>query len=414
MRKGRVVITGMGTVNPLGNSVPETWNGLMEKRSGIQKITKFDTESLSVKIAGEVNNLDYTQYYSGDMLKKAKRMDSFTHYAVAAMAEAAQQSGLDSVENKERIGVTLGSGIGGLKVQHDNSTAMSQKGPRRVSPFYIPMSIGNMASGIISMLYGLRGPNFSLQTACATANHSIATGAMLIKQDMADVVVTGGSEGAMLDISIAGFGNMRALSTRNEDPQTASRPYDSNRDGFVLSEGAAVLILEDYDHAVKRGAPILAEVLACGMSGDAYDFVQPDPEGKGALQAMKEALRLARINPENLDYINTHGTSTPIGDVAEAQGVAKLLGSAIDDCHVGSTKSYHGHLLGATSGLEAVITTLAVQKGIIPANINIFDRDPQLPPILLPTEIIEKPIKAALSNSFGFGGHNSSLILGKI
>ncbi|WP_028975105.1 beta-ketoacyl-ACP synthase II [Spirochaeta cellobiosiphila] len=414
MSKKRVVITGMGTVNPLGNNVAQTWQTILNKQSGITNITKFDTENLSVKIAGEVKDFDYTQYFEGDMLKKAKRMDSFCHYAVAAMAEAAEQSGIETVPNKERIGVTLGSGIGGLQVQHDNSTAMAMKGPRRVSPFYIPMSIGNMAAGVVSILYGLKGPNFSLQTACATANHSIATGTMLIQNDMADMIVAGGSEGALLDISIAGFGNMRALSTRNEDPLTASRPYDTDRDGFVLSEGAAVLILEDYEHAVKRNAPIIAEVLSCGMSGDAYDFVQPDPEGKGAFIAMREAMRLAQLNPEDLGYINTHGTSTPLGDIAEAEGVAKLLGSAVDKCYVGSTKSYHGHLLGATSGVEAVITSLAIQNGIIPANINIFNRDPKLPPILLPQDIIEKPIKAALSNSFGFGGHNSSLILGKV
>jgi 3-oxoacyl-[acyl-carrier-protein] synthase II len=276
------------------------------------------------------------------------------------------------------------------------------------------MSIGNMAAGVISMMYGLRGPNIALQTACASANHSIAMAQLIIRSNMADVMVAGGAEGAVAQLSIAGFANMHALSTRNDSPETASRPYDVDRDGFVLSEGAAILMLEEYEHARRRGAHILAEVLACGMSGDAYDFVAPDPEGHGAAFSMQMALEQAELNASDIDYINTHGTSTPVGDVAEANGIYSLIRNSTEKTHVGSTKSYHGHVLGATAGVEAIITIHALRDGIVPANRNLFKRDPELPPIQLPAEHIEKPIKVALSNSFGFGGHNSSLILAKI
>ncbi len=414
MQERRVVITGMGTVNPVGNSVKESWETVLSGRSGIRRIERFDASHLACQIAGDVQNFDYTQYFEGDMRKKAKRMDRFCHYAAAAMQEAAEQARLSQIEDLRRVGIAVGSGIGGLTVQHNNSVGLLAKGPRSVSPFYIPMAIGNMASGVLSMMYGLRGPNLSLQTACATANHSIATAQMIIKNGMADVMVAGGAEGTLMELAITAFGNMQALSTRNDSPETASRPYDQDRDGFVLSEGAGILILEDLEHAERRGADILCEVRSCGMSGDAYDFVAPDPDGKGAAYAMQMALDLAELNASDLGYINTHGTSTPVGDIAELNGIYELIKESPEQTHVGSTKSYHGHLLGATAAVEAILTVQALREGRIPANINIFTPDPELPPVQLPTEVVEKPIKAALSNSFGFGGHNSSLVLSQL
>ncbi len=412
MKNRRVVVTGMGTVNPLGNSVHETWEAVLRKDSGIGPISRFDSSHLSTQMAGEVKDFDYRDYFSEDMLKQAKRMDLFCHYAAAAAREAAEQAKLSELDKRNRLGVAVGSGIGGLNVQHENSAALAQKGPRRVSPFYIPMSIGNMAGGILSILYGATGPNISPQTACATANHAMAMAMMIIQSGMADVMIAGGAEGSVNELAVAAFGNMRAISKRNDSPKTASRPYDAERDGFVLSEGAGILVLEDYEHAVARGADILAEVLSCGMSGDAFDFVAPDPEGKGAYLSMDMALRQAGIDASKIDYINTHGTSTPVGDIAELKGVHRLLGGG--RCPVSSTKSYHGHLLGATAGLEAIITIEAMKNGIVPANLNLFTPDPQLPPIELSTEHVEKEIHFALSNSFGFGGHNSSLLLRRV
>ncbi len=414
MQQRRVVITGMGTVNPLGNSVAESWRSVLDGKSAVRPITRFDASGLATRIAGDVQDFDYSAFFEGDIAKKAKRMDSFCHYAVAATKEAADQAGLSGIEDRRRIGVSMGSGIGGLNVQYDNAVALATKGSRRVSPFYIPMAIGNMAAGTVSIMYELRGPNISLQTACATANHSIAMAQMIIRNSMADIMVAGGAEGTLNELAIAAFANMRALSTRNDSPETASRPYDRDRDGFVLSEGAAVLILEEYEHAKRRGAPILAEVRACGMSGDAYDFVAPDPEGRGAAYSMQMALQQAELNPEQIGYINTHGTSTPVGDLAEINGIHALIRNSIEATHVGSTKSYHGHVLGATAGVEAILTVQVLREGIIPANINLFNPDPGLPPIQLPTEIVEKRVDAALSNSFGFGGHNSSLILTRV
>ncbi len=414
MHERRVVITGIGTVNPLGNTVEETWQSILKGRSGIGPITRFDASHLPTRIAGEVRDFDYQQFFPEEMARKARRLAPFCHYAAAATTEAAQQSGLKAIQEKHTIGICYGSGVGGLGVQHENSVALETKGARRVSPFYVPMSIGNMAAGVLSMVWGITGPNIAVQTACASANHAVAIAQMVIRTGMADVMVAGGSEGALIEISIAGFGNMHALSTRNDDPETASRPYDRDRDGFVLSEGAATLILEEYEHARRRGAPVLGEVLACGMSGDAYDFVAPDPEGRGAALSMKMALEQAKLNPDQLGYINTHGTSTPTGDVAEITGIYDLIRNSPEATHVGSTKSYHGHLLGAAAGLEGIITLQALREGIIPANINLFNPDPDLPPVQLPTEIVEKRIDYALSNSFGFGGHNSTLVLGRV
>ena len=414
MQRKRVVITGMGTVNPMGNSVAESWQRVAAGESGIGLITRFDASGLPTQIAGEVRNFTYADYFSADMLKKAKRMDTFCHYGAAALREAWDQASLDNVADKRRIGISVGSGVGGLSVQHENSVTLVTKGPRRVSPFFVPMSIGNIASGVLSMMYGIKGPNLSLQTACATANHSMAMAQLIIQNGMADVMVAGGAEGTVNELSIAGFGNMQALSSRNDSPETASRPYDVDRDGFVLSEGSGILILEEYEHAVARGADILAEVLSCGMSGDAYDFVAPDPEGGGAAYSMQMALDQAGIQAADLDYINTHGTATPVGDIAEIKGIYSVIKDSAATVLIGSTKCYHGHLLGATAGLEAILTVMAMRNGLVPANKNIFNRDPALPPVQLPTEPVKREIKIALSNSFGFGGHNSSLLLAKV
>ncbi len=414
MEEKRVVLTGMGTVNPLGMNVSDTWAKVLAGKSGIGPITHFDPSNLATKIAGEIKDFDYRQYYTEDQLKSAKRADLFVHYAVAGMKEAVESSGLDIKKNPDRIGIAMGSGIGGLKVQADNAVALSTKGPRRVSPFYIPMSIGNIAAGFISMLYGFRGPNLSTQTACATSNHAIAIAMMLIKSGMADVMFAGGSEGTVVELAVAGFSNMRAISSRNDDPKTASRPFDKDRDGFVMSEGSSVLVLEDYDHAKARGANIICEIASAGMSGDAYDFVAPDPEGGGALLSMEMALSQAGISSEEIDYINTHGTSTPVGDIAECKAVYKLLKGKQDNVCVGSTKSMHGHLLGATAGLEAIICAMTIKEGKIPANINIENLDPEISLTCINTDIVEKEVRVVMSNSFGFGGHNSTLILKKI
>ncbi len=410
----RVVVTGMGTVNPLGNNVEDTWSKVIGGESGIGAITKFDASHLPTQIAGEVKDFDYKQYYDDADVKAAKRMDLFCHYAVAAMKEAVDDSGVDTKSSPNRMGVLLGSGIGGLNVSYANSIALYEKGARRISPFYIPLSIGNIASGYVAKLYGIKGPNLSMQTACATANHSIAVATLLIKSGMADVMFAGGTEGVINELAVGGFSNMRAISTRNDEPGKASRPFDKDRDGFVMSEGSAVLVLEDYEYAKNRGANILCEIAGSGMSGDAYDLVAPDPEGRGALLSMEMALQQADLTSDQIDYINTHGTSTPVGDIAETKAIKKLLGGKEDNVVVGSTKSYHGHLLGATAALEAIITIKAMENGKIPANLNLENQDPEITLTCINKEIVETEVNIALSNSFGFGGHNSTVVFKKV
>ncbi len=409
----RVVVTGMGTVNPLGKSVADTWNKVLEKKSVIGKITRFDASNLPCQIGAEIKDFDYKQYYTEDQLKTSKRMDPFCHYAVAAMKEAWASSGL-KLDDPYRVGVIVGTGIGGLTVQHENSVALATKGPRRISPFYIPLSIGNIASGYLSMVYGLKGPNLSVQTACATANHAFITSSLMIKAGMADVMFAGGTEATMIELAVGGFSNMHALSTRNDSPETASRPYDKDRDGFVMGEGSGILCLEEYEHAKKRGANILCEFISGGLSADASDLVAPDPEGKGAYAAMKMAVERGNIDVGKIDYINAHGTSTPVGDVAESKAILKLLTKGEGNVCVGSTKSIHGHLLGAAAAIEGIISIMAIKNGKIPANINIFNLDPEIPLKSLNMDVVEKDVKIALSNSFGFGGHNSCVIFGKI
>lgn len=411
----RVVITGIGTINPLGHNVKETWEKLEKGISGIDNITKFDVSGFSSQVAGEVKGFEFRSFFSEENLKLAKRLEPFVHYAEAATQEALAQSGLPVERNPERIGISIGSGIGGIHSSLDNSQALLTKGHRRVSPFYIPATIGNIASGFISIIHKIRGPNFSMQTACATANHSLGTAFMLIKAGMADAMIAGGTEGAIMPLGFAGFCNMHALSTRyNSEPKRASRPFDRDRDGFVMSEGAGVLVLEELEYAKNRGATILCEILGVGMSGDAYDLVIPEPEGTGAEQSMRQALSIAGINADEINYINAHGTATPVGDLAECKAITRLLGGRNSGICVGSTKSMHGHLLGATAGLEAIICVKTILEGVVPPNINIDNLDPEISITCINREPVKMEVNVALSNSFGFGGHNSTLVLRKI
>ena len=416
MDKKRVVITGLGAVNPLGNNVEETWNNAKNGRSGIRRIANFDPTGLNSQVAGEVKNFDVLGHYSEEHRKAAKKLDNFVHFGSAASKEALAQSGLDISKAPFRTGICLGTGIGGMLVHQTNGANLGAKGFKGISPMYIPASIGNIAAGFVSMELGIMGPNLATQTACATANHAMAVGYLMIQAGMLDAVVAGGTEASVTALGVGGFNNMRALSTKyNETPERASRPYDKNRDGFVIAEGAGVLILEEYEHARKRGAVILAELASVGMSGDAYDLVAPHPDGDGALYSMQMALDLAGVNHDQIDYINAHGTSTPLGDVAESKAIARLVRGNEKGLSVGSTKGMHGHLLGATAGLEAVICVRAIQEGLVPPNINIEDFDTE---VALKSETInrsplEKELNVVLSNSFGFGGHNSTAVFKK-
>ena len=415
MDRKRIVITGMGTVNPLGNSVAETWDNASKGQSGIGPITHFDASGSGVRIAGEVKDVDYKNYFSEKWIKTAKRMDPFVHYAQASLLQALEQTKLNISAEPLRIGICVGSGMGGIDSQHANSAALATKGARRVSPFYVPSAIGNIASGLLSMIHRIRGPNLSLQTACATANHSLISAYMIIQMGMADVMIAGGSEAAVTELAVAGFANMRALSTKfNDTPQIASRPYDVDRDGFVIAEGAGVLVVEEYEHAMQRRAEILCELKAVGMSGDAYDLVMPDPEGKGAYQSMKMAIESGGIDPAEISYVNTHGTATPLGDTAEAKAVYRLLDGREEGVNVGSTKSIHGHLLGATSAVEGIICIEAIRHGLIPPNINLDRLDPEVPLHCINTEPVSRDVKIVLSNSFGFGGHNSTIVFARM
>ena len=415
MQKRRVVITGIGTVNALGNNLEDTWENMVKANSGIDTITAFDPSEYPSKIAGEVKNFDYKTSVKESSLGKLKRMDPFVHYALVALKEAVDMAGIDLGKEPFRTGVCVGTGVGGLHAHQNNVKLLVAKGQRRVNPFYIPAAIPNIVAGVLGIEYGFCGPNFVTSSACASANHAIGCALMIIQSGMADVMVSGGSEGSINEIAVAGFSNMKALSTKyNDTPQKASRPYDVDRDGFVIGEGAGIFILEEYEYAKKRGAKILSEVLSVGMTCDAYDFVMPDPEGMSSAQCMKMAFELAEINPEDVDYINAHATSTPIGDVAESKAINIALNGKQDDIYVGSTKSLHGHLLGATAAVEAIACIMAIRDNVIPANINIDNFDPAIELTCVNAEVIEKDVKIAVSNSFGFGGHNSTLILREI
>lgn len=413
MENRRVVITGLGALSPLGNDVSSTWDGMKNGRSGIGLIGSMDTTDYAVKIAGEVKGFDPKPFFKNP--KDARRMDRYAHLGIAAAKMALDDSGLNEAEiDRNRVGVMLGSGIGGLGTLEDNHTALLQKSPSRVSPFTIPMMISNIASGVFSIEYGFGGPNMAIVTACATANHSIGEAWRMIKFGDADAFVAGGSEASIRPMGLAGFMNMKALSTRNEDPTAASRPFDVGRDGFVMGEGAGVVVIEELEHAKARGANILAELSGYGLSADAYHLTSPHPEGDGAARCMDMALKHAGLNAEDVQYVNAHGTSTPQGDVCESKAIQKSFGAwANDGLVVSSTKSMTGHLLGAAGGVELLACLMAMRDGVIPPTINLDDQDPSCPLDYCAHTAREMEVKAALSNSFGFGGHNASLLITK-
>ena len=412
MTDRRIVITGMGAISPLGNSVEETWEGMKTGRSGIDKISLIDDSNLSVHIAGEVRGYDPAPYFKKDP-KAVRRCDRFEQLTMGAVAEALESSGLDlDAVDKTRVGVMIGSGIGGLGIHGEGCEALLKSGPRRVSPFCIPYMITNMASGMVSIEYGFGGPNMSISTACATANHSIGEAWRIMKFGDADVMICGGAEASILPVGIAGFANMKALSTRNDDPATASRPYDVDRDGFVMAEGAGIIILETLEHAKARGAKILAELVGYGLSADAYHLTSPMPEGEGAARCMNMALKHAGLKPTDVQYINTHGTSTPLGDICETKAIKASFGDyATNGLVVSSTKSTTGHLLGAAGAIELLACVMAIRDNFVPPTMNVFNQDPECDLDVCPNVGRSMTVDVALSNSFGFGGHNASLIV---
>ena len=412
MSKRRVVITGLGVLSAVGLNVEENWKNILAGKSGIEPITKFDTEPFAVKFGGEVKGFDVTEYIKP---KEAKKMDPFIHYGIAAGAQAIQDSGLEVTdENAGRIGVSMGSGIGGIGSIESQHSNMLGSGPRRVSPFFVPSSIVNMISGNLSIMFGLKGPNMAIATACATGTHSIGDAARMIQYGDVDVMVAGGAEYATTELGLAGFAAARALSTRNDDPQKASRPWDQDRDGFVLADGAGAVVLEEYEHAKARGAKIYAEVLGFGMSGDAYHMTLPAAGGEGAGRCMQTALNNANVDASQIDYINAHGTSTPAGDVCETSAVKTVFGDHAYNLAMSSTKSMTGHALGAAGAMEAVFTALAIHNQILPPTINLDNPQEGCDLDYVADGAREAKIDFALSNSFGFGGTNATIVLGKV
>lgn len=414
MSKRRVVITGLGIISPVGNTVSDAWGNVIAGRSGITRITRFDASAFASQIAGEVRDFDVTDYLSS---KDARRMDIFIHYGMAAGIQAVRDAGIDKVAESgldaERIGVNIGSGIGGLPMIENTYDAYHAGGPRKISPFFIPSTIINMIAGNLSILHGFKGPNLAIVTACTTATHCIGDSARLIEYGDVDIMVAGGAESSVTPLAIGGFASARALSSRNDDPATASRPWDKGRDGFVLGEGAGVLVLEEMEHAKRRGARIYAELAGFGMSADAYHMTAPSEDGEGAARCMTNALRNAGLNASDVDYINAHGTSTPLGDIAETVAVKRCFGDHAKKLVVNSTKSLTGHLLGAAGGIEAIFSALAIHHQIAPPTINIFDQDPQCDLDYVANTARDMKIDVAMSNSFGFGGTNGTLIFRK-
>jgi len=410
----RVVVTGLGAVTPIGNNLQEYWNGLSNGVSGAAPVTQFDVSKFKTKFACEVKNLDVLQFIDK---KEARRMDRYTQFAVITSDEAVIDSGLNlETIDKDRVGVIWGSGIGGLKTFLDEVSAFVKgDGTPRFSPFFIPMMIADIAAGLLSIKYGFRGPNFAVVSACATSTNAIGDAFMYIQSGRADAILTGGSEAVVNEAAMGGFNSMKALSERNDSPETASRPFDANRDGFVLGEGAGALILEEYEHAKARGAKIYAEVVGYGATADAYHMTAPHPEGLGAANVMRVALADAGIQASEIDYINVHGTSTPLGDPQEIKAIQTIFGDHAYNLNISSTKSMTGHLLGGAGAIEAIASILAITKGIIPPTINHFTDDPAFDPKLNLTfnKAQHREVKYALSNTFGFGGHNASVILKK-
>jgi 3-oxoacyl-[acyl-carrier-protein] synthase II len=413
MSRRRVVVTGLGLVSPVGIGVEESWSALVAGKSGIGPITLFDASTFPTRIAGEVKGFEPANYMDR---KEARRNDRFIQFALAAAEMAVKDAGLDmSKEDPERVGCIVGAGIGGLGTIEEDHRTYLEKGVRKIGPFFIPKLITNLAPGQISLRFGMKGPNFSTVSACATANHSIGDAMIYIERGMADVMVTGGCEATITPLGIGGFCAARALSERNDAPEKASRPFDKGRDGFVAGEGSGVLVVEEYEHARRRGARIYAELVGYGATADAYHITSPAPEGEGGQRAMRMAMRDAGLRPEQVGYVNTHGTSTPAGDVAECQAINKVFGDhAKKGLMVSSTKSMTGHLLGAAGGLEAVVTVLAVARGVLPPTINIEEQDPDCALDVIPNEARQRQVEAAMSNSFGFGGTNAVVIFKRV
>ena len=407
----RVVITGLGALTPIGNTADEFWSSLLQGRSGIGPITRFDTTDFPTRIAGEVRGFDPLNFVDK---KEARRLDPYLQYAVAASVLAVRDAALETAKiDATRFGVLIGSGIGGITTLLENHKLLLERGPDRVSPFFIPMLIINMASGLVSMRFGAKGPNSSVVTACATGNHAIGDAFKIIQRGDADVMITGGAEAIIIPLTIAGFCAVKAMTTRNDEPEKASRPFDAERDGFVCSEGAGIVVLESRDHALRRDARIYAEVRGYGMSGDAHHMTAPDPEGDGAARSMAAALRDAAVSPEDVGYINAHGTSTPYNDKFETMAIKRVFGDHARRLAVSSTKSMTGHLLGAAGGIEAIATSLALHHGVLPPTINYEHPDPECDLDYVPNQARKQDVEIAASNAFGFGGTNATLIFGK-
>jgi 3-oxoacyl-[acyl-carrier-protein] synthase II len=409
--EARVVVTGLGAITPLGNDVPTTWRALVAGQSGAAPITAFDATGWATTFACEVKGFDPLTRLER---KVANRMDRFAQYAVAAVIEAVDDAGLDLAalprSARERIGVIIGSGFGGILTVQDQAKTLFERGPQKMSPFFVPMMIPDMAAGLVAMHYGLHGPNHAVVSACATGNHNIADAMHTLQRGEADVILCGGSEAAMCELGVAAFAASRALSTRNDDPTTASRPFDLGRDGFVMGEGAGALVLETLAHARARGARIIAEVIGVGASADAYHMTGPHPEGLGARLAMERALKQGALEPTDVDTVNMHGTSTKLGDAAESAAIRGLFGDHADEVVATSTKSMTGHMLGAAGALEAIASILAIRDGVVPPTINSFDPDPDCDLRFAYNEAVRRPVRVAMSNAFGFGGHNTSAL----
>ena len=411
MTRRRVVVTGLGIVCPIGNTVQQAWDSALAGKPGITRITRFDASRLSSQIAGEVKEFDVAPYLSS---KEARRMDLFIHYGMAAGLQAWRDAGVQvTPENGERVGVNFGSGIGGIPLIEATHDELKQNGPRRISPFFIPGSIINMIAGLLSIEVGAKGPNLAMVTACTTSTHCIGEAGKSIRYGEADVMIAGGAEAVITELAVGGFASARALSTRNHDPATASRPWDKERDGFVLGEGAGAVVLEEYEHARARGARIYCELAGYGVSADAFHMTAPSEDGDGAFRCMRNALKDANLETSAVDYINAHGTSTPLGDVAETRAVKRLLGSRAAKVAVNSTKSMTGHLLGAAGGVEAVFSALALRDQVSPPTINLRTPDPECDLDYVANAARKMPIRVALSNSFGFGGTNGTLVFAR-
>lgn len=405
-------MTGLGVVTPIGNSVDDYWQALLNGKSGVATVTKFDASGYTTRIAAEIKNFDATQYMDR---KEVKRTDATQQYAIAAAEQAIKDAGLDlDGIDRDRVGVVVGSGIGGITTFEEQHAKLLSSGPGRVSPFFIPMMIIDMCAGLISMRYGFHGPNYGVVSACASSSHAILDAATIIQRGNADIMVTGGAEATITPTAMAGFCQAKAMSTRNDEPERASRPFDKGRDGFVMGEGAAILVLESFDHAVKRGARIYGEILGCGMSGDAYHMTAPHPEGKGARLAMQMALKDGNIAPEKIDYVNTHGTATDLGDLAETRAIKAVLGDRAYQIPCNSGKSMTGHLLGSAGAAELAATLLSIRDQVVHPTINLEEPDPECDLDYVARGKRPAVINYALSNSFGFGGHNVTILVGKV